>query len=101
MSPPWVDDKPGPEDPLRDVDLPVVAAIVEGPGTPDPGCPVAPVRMEVGDSGTNKRANKCFCSTSLLLASTRWVQRTHSSHCPLSSKLRCLINLSDINIFFL
>ena len=58
MSPPWVDDKPGPEDPLRDVDLPVVAAIVEGPGTPDPGCPVAPVWMEVGDSGTNKRANK-------------------------------------------
>ena len=50
MSPPWVDDKPGSEDPLRDVDLPVVAAVVEGSCAANSGCPVAPVRMEMCDS---------------------------------------------------
>ena len=35
-----------------------------------------------------KRQSKFACGTSLPLASTRWVQSTFSSNCPLSSKQR-------------
>ena len=42
---------------------------------------------------------KILCSTSLPLASTRWVRSTFSSHCPLSSRHVPLINLSNIDNF--
>ena len=40
---------PGSEDPLCDVDFPVVSSAVEDPRSPDPGRSIGPVGMEVGD----------------------------------------------------
>ena len=40
-----------------------------------------------------------FCSTSLPLASTRRVQSTYSSHCPLSSKQRDWLTSATLTIF--